>query len=120
MNAATYCSGLVIGILLLAACASRPPIDWATRIGHYTFDDSVREFGPPDKSAQLTDGSRVAEWYSARRSGVSFGVGTGISTGNVGVGVGQTVGPGAGVRFLKLTFDPEGKLVAYQGREPSR
>jgi hypothetical protein len=105
-------------VLLAAGCASRPEIDWASRVGHYTYDDAVREFGPPDKTAELSDGSRVAEWISVRRGGVSFGLGTGISTGNVGVGVGQTVRPGSGHRVLKLTFDPQGVLFSHLGKAP--
>jgi hypothetical protein len=50
--------------LLLAGCAARP--DWTGRVGTYSFDDAVREFGPPDKTATLTDGSSVSEWLLSR------------------------------------------------------
>jgi hypothetical protein len=49
----------------LTGCASNR-IDWAPRIGSYTFDDAVREMGPPDKEAKLTDGTVVADWITTR------------------------------------------------------
>ena len=49
---------------LLAGCAHE--IDWKSRVGSYTYDDSVRELGPPDKKETLTDGTLVAEWLLVR------------------------------------------------------
>lgn len=102
-----------VSILLLCGCASTPKVDWDSRIGAYTFDDAVLELGPPDRSTLLSEGSRVAEWVTTRRTGLTFGLGTGISRGGLGVGVGQTVSPGAGVRVLRLVFDEEGKLKSW-------
>ena len=60
---------MTIPILLLAVlisgCATRR-IDWAARVGNYTFDQAVTEIGPPDKQARLTDGTVVAEWLTRR------------------------------------------------------
>jgi len=49
----------------LAGCAT-PQIDWAARIGTYTYDQAVLDFGPPDKKARLQDGTIVAEWLVRR------------------------------------------------------
>ena len=54
-----------VSITGLTGCASHR-IDWAPRIGRYTFDDAVREFGPPDKRAELSDGTVVADWVTSR------------------------------------------------------
>ncbi len=101
-------------VLLLAGCASR--VDWAGRVGTYTYDDAVKEWGPPDKSAVTSDGTTVAEWL--------------LSHGRirpVGPPVWPRIGPyggfypGAGTdfistpdHFLRLTFGPDKKLQAMK------
>ncbi|MGH9578308.1 MAG: hypothetical protein ACRD3R_12790, partial [Terriglobales bacterium] len=57
-------TALVLSALLLAGCATA--IDWNTRVGTYTYDQAVLELGPPDKHAQLSDGTTVAEWLAYR------------------------------------------------------
>src|SRR5689334_7361735 len=76
---------------LLTGCASTPKVDWNSRIGSFTYDQTVAEMGPPDKSTQLSDGSSVAEWFVKQGSSFSFGVGTGRYSGGSSVGVGQSV-----------------------------
>jgi hypothetical protein len=107
--------GVLLLIVCLAGCASKRTVDWGGRVGHYTYDEAVLELGPPDKVAELSDGSQVAEWRTGRRSGgVSFGMGTGFSSGRTGVGVGQTVhSGGGGVEWLQLTFDADGVLTQW-------
>lgn len=48
--------------LVLAGCATAPKINWQARVGSYTYDQAVTDFGPPDKSAKLSDGAVVAQW----------------------------------------------------------
>src|SRR5260370_41555203 len=55
---------LALALLALTGCATRHKIDWSARIGNYTFDQAVLEFGPPAKQAKLTDGTLVAEWQT--------------------------------------------------------
>ncbi len=45
----------------LSGCAT-PHIDWAARVGVYTYDQAVLEYGPPDKQVRLQNGTLVAEW----------------------------------------------------------
>lgn len=101
--------------LFLSGCASRsdPETDWAARVGTYTFDDAVREFGPPDKDATLSDGTRVVQWApQAGRSSFSVGMGGGSWGSGGGVGVGQSVGvPVGGKPGRQLTFGPDGRLA---------
>ena len=56
---------LLAGILALAGCVT-PRIDWNARIGHYTYDQAIRDFGPPDRYAKLSDGEMVADWLTRR------------------------------------------------------
>src|SRR2546422_10770777 len=99
--------------LLLAGCASTPKPDWNSRVGSFAYDQAVAEMGPPDKSAKLSDGSTVAEWFLKHGSSVSFGVGTGFYSRGSSVGVGQTVGTSRSGEFLRLTFGADGKLAKW-------
>jgi hypothetical protein len=106
---------LLTAILLLFAegCKTTPKIDWNARVGTYTYDQAVTELGPPDKVAKLSDGKTVADWVTGHRSGSSFSFGTGMYGGHGGVAVGQTVGGGGGLRFLRLVFGPDNRLVSW-------
>jgi len=63
----------LVTMLLLAGCATT--VDWPSRVGTYTYDEAVKELGPPDKSATTTDGILVAEWL-VRAPQTRAGVGT--------------------------------------------
>jgi hypothetical protein len=112
-------SFLWLGILcslLLAGCESAPKIDWASRVGVYSFDQAVRDSGPPDKQAKLQDGTVVAEWITAH--GYSHGyVEPGLYTGSPWGGY---YGPITYTQtripdyVLRLTFGPDGKLTAWK------
>jgi hypothetical protein len=107
-----------IALLVLSACTT-PKVDWNAQIGIYTYDQAVIDLGPPDKSATLSDGTRVVEWLTQR----------GYHGGYVGVYGGfyapyrpysyypampyayESSWPDY---FLRLTFDPDGKLRAWK------
>ncbi|MBA4147721.1 MAG: hypothetical protein H0X66_06365 [Verrucomicrobia bacterium] len=99
---------LLLATLFLVGCATGRKIDWSTRINNYTYDQAIVELGPPDRSAQLSDGSTIAEWYQ-RRSGPSIGLGTGIGHGPVGVGVGVPI-TGPRTQVMRLAFGSDGVL----------
>jgi len=42
----------------LSGCAAHR-VDWASRVGNYTLDQAITEYGPPDKQAKLTDNTVV-------------------------------------------------------------
>ncbi len=102
--------GVLMGaVIFLSACATTK-VDWQTRVGSYTYDQTVLEMGPPDKEAKLTDGTRVCEWltYRSRNNGgvyVSHWRGAGYVTGIGGDGPDY---------YLRLTFDPTGKLQGFK------
>ena len=52
----------------IAGCATRHHVDWNSRVGQYTYDDAVREFGPPDAKEVLGDGSISARWVLEGRN----------------------------------------------------
>lgn len=90
--------------LLLASCSTVPKIDWDSRVGSYTFDAAVKEMGPPEKSAPLTDGSRVADWLIFRgRDNPTY---HSFPDGRVI----RTDGVRDPDRLLRLTVAPDGRL----------
>lgn len=80
-------------------------------VGTYTYDDAVRQMGPPTSKAELGDHSVIAEWEAGTASDPSFSFGLGSSTGNVGVGGGTTVGGRTKHIYRQLQFDQAGKLA---------
>lgn len=94
--------------LLATACTTPPTTNWDARVGSYTFDAAVQELGPPEKSAALTDGTRVADWLVAR--GRSSATHHSFPDGRVI----RTEGVREPDRLLRLTFAPDGKLKRWQ------
>ena len=121
MNATGHGVGLrwvLAGLLVLGAagCATTPRIDWASRVGTYTYDQAVLELGPPDKYAKLTDGTIVAEWVTRHGYTYSYapyyypyypGWYGPFYPGYVNTYTSPDY-------FLRLTFGPDGKLVAWK------
>ena len=99
-----YFMALLVLVLGLCGCQTHK-IDWTARVGNYTYDEAVKEMGPPDKSATLSDGSMVCEWLTYRGGDG----GTILSSGPYGLYA--TTTPGAPDAFIRLTFSPEKKLT---------
>lgn len=97
-------------VLGLAGCASTKAA-WDARVGQYTYDQAVRELGPPDKSATLEDGTRVAEWLTVRGH-----AGRSVVSGYYGHYPGTSVWfePGSPDVYLRLTFGGDGKLKEWK------
>jgi hypothetical protein len=111
----------ILGWLAIVAggCQSRPRVDWNTRIGSYTHDDAVRELGPPDKSATLADGGVVADWIIARgyaSPGVYYGGPAYWYPYGPYYAVGPWIpySPPSPDRYLRLTFDSQGRLASWE------
>ena len=105
---------VLFAVLLLAGCVT-PGIDWASRVGHYTYDQAVMDFGPPDKTARLSDGSTVVEWLTQRSQVIvtpePYFAGPGCYYGPLLPMYTQSCFP---ARFLRLVFDANGKLKAWK------
>ena len=109
--------GLAGLLIWLTACATKPKIDWNSRIGTYTYDQAVLEFSPPDRSATLTDGTRVVEWLVSRGRTYGFSDFGGpfyhpyyYYPGPFLQHYSTTTTPDA---YLRLTFSPDGKLKSW-------
>ena len=102
--------GIVVGFLV-TGCATR--VDWKSRVGSYTYDDAIKELGPPDKVATTSDQTTVAEWLlyhgDSYATYTSFGPRgfRGYHSGFYTVDV--VDGP---ARFLRLTFNPDHRLLS--------
>jgi hypothetical protein len=99
--------------LLLAGCTTQK-IDWESRVGHYTYDQAILEFGPPDKQAKLGDGSTVAEWLTRRGyvyTSPAFGYAPWSYYGPYHPVYVDTYTPDY---FMRLTFDPAGTLRSWR------
>ncbi|MSU60202.1 MAG: hypothetical protein EXS35_18865 [Pedosphaera sp.] len=104
--------------LLLAGCATRK-IDWAARVGQYTFDQAIVDFGPPDKQAKLTDGTLVADWLTRRGYHEIYQPAPLYPYHRHYYGPYSSFGGGyvdsySPDFFLRLTFDPEGRLKTWK------
>ena len=108
--------GLIALVLAtaLAGCATKK-IDWAGRIGTYTYEQAVVEIGPPDKKEKLTDGTIVAEWLTRRGYHELYATGGYYSAPYGYWGYPpvyfDTYAPD---RFIRLTFGPDGKLQSWK------
>jgi hypothetical protein len=111
-----FTPGLLMAALVMVnpGCASTPKPDWDQRVGNYTYDDAVRELGPPVGSTRLDDGTTVAEWFLKYGAQMSFGFGASSYGGGGGVGVGQSVTTPPKGHYLRLTFDSGGKLQRWE------
>ena len=112
----------------LVGCATNPPADWDSRVGHYTYADAVHELGQPDREIQLGNGSTEFKWFartapSTAASNPSLAVGglnnpnaankAGWGGANSAVGSGAFAGTGFNSRYLELTFDSHGVLSSW-------
>ena len=103
-------------VLFFAGCKSTPKIDWAGRVGVFTYDEAVIELGPPDKVTLISTG-RVADWVTGRDRGPTFSFGVGSYGGAGGVGVGTGTGGKITENILRLTFDEQDKLVTWENTQ---
>jgi hypothetical protein len=104
----------LLATILLAGCVTQK-IDWPARVGQYTQDQAIMDFGPPDKSAKLFDGTVVDEWLTEHsrvivapepyflEPGGYFGPPTPTYT--------ETYVPDY---YLRLTIGPDGRLKAWK------
>ena len=107
------CAAVLLAAVL-TGCATKN-IDWASRVGAYTFDQVVVEIGPPDKQAKLTDGMLDAEWLTRRGYHQVYATGGYYGSPYGGWGFPPAyVDTSAPDYFLRLTFGPDGRLQAWK------
>ena len=101
----------------VSGCATQPKIDWAARIGSYTFDQAVLELGPPASSAKLSDGTVVSEWLMQHGYTHGFLSTTGYEPYPYYSPVPATqtyVTSRTPDSLIRLTFGPDGKLGSWK------
>ena len=102
---------LCLGLLLCGCATSK--VNWAERVGHYSFDQAVVELGPPDKQARLQDGTVVAEWLT-RPSRNRLYAGGGWYPYWHGWGFPTYVETYSPEGWLRLVFGPDGRLKEWK------
>lgn len=107
---------LALVAFTLTGCAT-DKVNWAARVGHFTLDQAILELGPPDKKAELTDGTVVADWLTRRGRSVYYtGVGGYYGGGApyYGAFAPAYLGTMSPNFYLRLTFGPDGELAAWK------
>lgn len=112
------CLLVVAATLFGGACATRPKVDWAKRVGLYGYDEAVKEYGPPDKKETTSDGVTVVEWVLQR--GQVYGTPSPVW----GMGYYRRYGPwgwsgAADIHstpdsILRLQFGPDSRLQSWK------
>jgi hypothetical protein len=112
---------LIVLVLLIGSCATAPRItvedsEWGARIGTYTYQDALTELGEPQMISESSEG-KFAEWVL--RQSIPFSIGFGFGGAgyghhtSTGGGVGASVSPPPSGGYLRLRFDPDGKLAEW-------
>ncbi|HYE32355.1 MAG TPA: hypothetical protein VEH27_13065 [Methylomirabilota bacterium] len=100
--------------LLLVGCATTQ--NWEQRVGVYRMDDAITELGPPEKQAQLADGTVVAEWLRVRGGTQVIATRPHFYRHHRGFAHFHDPFDYRTVRwpdnYLRLTFSPDGRLMA--------
>ena len=106
-----------VGLLILISGCRTPKIDWNARVGVYTYDQAVLDFGPPDKQAQLDDGVVVAEWLTQRGYSQAYVVPV-LYPGYCGPyyapAYGSIVDTSSPSTYLRLIFSSDHKLQGWK------
>ena len=115
----THLAGLFCAALLGligAGCQALQQVDWDGRIGQFSYEKAVAELGRPVEETELSGGMRRAEWIT--NSGISMGralAGAGYQRRSMSVvPLEPTEIHRLRDRFLRLTFDKAGRLVAWE------
>ena len=104
---------LALAVAFLTGCATPPPANWDSRVGHYSYNQAVTELGSPDRQARLGDGKVVSKWFVQPPVSPRLNSGMSYYGNNHGLGAGQTPGGGYNNQMLQLTFDTNGTLIAW-------
>ena len=116
---APHSAGLICAArlgMIGAGCQALQQVDWDGRVGQFSYEQAVAELGGPVGETKLPGGMRRAEWVT--NSGASSGrslVGAGFQHRSMGVvPLEPTEIYRLRDRYLRLTFDRAGRLVAWE------
>jgi hypothetical protein len=125
MNRIVQATVMTLAVMVLAGCVT--PINWQARVGVYSYNQAVMDYGPPMTVTKLNDSSTVVEWMTERSAvvvtpepyyyGPYYGPGYyGHHPGPYYYGPAWPAYSSAyfPARFLRLEFDSGGKLKAWK------
>jgi hypothetical protein len=126
MNRIVQATAMALALLALTGCVT--PINWQARVGVYTYNQAVMDYGPPMSVTRLNDSSTVVEWMTDRGQVVVspgpyyYGpnyYGPGYYSGYPGRYYYGPAWPAYSTtyfpaRYLRLEFGPDGKLKAWK------
>jgi hypothetical protein len=104
---------LLLAITLVTGCATTKPVDWNSRVGHYTYNQAISEFGLPNRQTKLSDGKVVSKWFVQPPVAPRFNSGMTYYGSNHGLGAGQTIETSHTDHVLQLTFGTNGTLIDW-------
>lgn len=100
-------------------CASRE-VNWDQRRGTYSYEEAVKQYGPPSRVESMPDGSKTGYWAVADAHTYAFKFQLpnfdGNNEGSLNPGKGEVPHGGRplgtmGKPVLKLTFGPDDRLT---------
>ena len=104
----------LLAVLLSSGCSTTSGVNWDDRVGVYTYEAALAEFGMPTSLTEMQGGVKAAEWVTSR---------TGLSatpepppayTRGETLTPNMTYGSSAPNKVLRLMFTPDGKLLDWQ------
>ena len=105
----------MLALCFVAGCATELKIDWSSRVGHYTYDQALAEFGRPEASKRSADGGTVAEWLIQRGHAARLPDSRFARPGGFAGPLMPTMGePYAPNYYMRLVFGPDGRLKDHR------
>ena len=106
-----WLAGLVL-CMALTGCVTAPEVDWDARLGTYTRDMALADFGQPARIQKLSDGSELLEWTWSNATQNQW-PGQPVSRESIYNDSPGSRGHPPATRVLDLTFGSDGKLVDW-------
>lgn len=104
----------LVTVSFLLGCVAPASVNWDQRIGTYTWDEAVTEFGPPTRVTDETGGVKAAEWIRPRMQVEPVAPPPPTYERGEPVDPAQSYGTTAPDKILKLSFTPDGKLMDWK------
>lgn len=109
------CAVIALCAFWVTGCTASK-VNWDSRIGNLTYDQAIVEMGPPDRSANLSDGRTVAEWltFRGRTGGRHYPSSFYAPYYGSYSPTWYHSEPSFPDQFVRLTFSPEGRLENWK------
>ena len=101
----------MLALFVVAGCVTTQKIDWPSRVGHYTYDQAVAEFGKPGDTTRSADGGTIAIWMIQHGRGAGSPAAPGGYAGPLMPTMGAPYSPSY---YMRLVFGPDGWLKEHR------